>query len=213
MTLPRRIILTTLVTTIGAAAFRLSFDAQVTLALAAGINAGLGWLYPAVVDAAILTGVLLRIWFPNAPKGLHVYLWSAIGFWTATSVLGNAFHIVALPEGTITVPLELAIAINTVPAITLFLVIHIVATIATPKPAPQTQPTSANPRRPRPARPVTTSSTAAGSLTDNQLRSLMARNLSARRIAELTGLGKSTIAERMRRLRSEHPDPQDSQEI
>lgn len=209
MTLPRRIILTTLVTTIGAAAFRLSFDAQVTLALAAGINVGLGWLYPAVVDAAILTGVLLRIWFPHAPKGLHVYLWSAIGFWTATSVLGNAFHIVALPEGTITVPLELAIAINTVPAITLFLVIHIVATIATPKPAPRALVAPASRSQPRPARAARTTGTPAGSLTDDQLRSLMARNLSARRIAELTGLGKSTIADRLRRLRSEHPDPQE----
>jgi len=126
----RRIILTVLVTIVGGSAFALSFDAQVTLAVGSGINPAIAGLYPAVVDVAILTGVLIRIWNPNLSSAVNRYLWAAIGFWSITNILGNAFHVTALEPGRITVPIPLAIAVNTVPALTLFIVIHI-ATIPT----------------------------------------------------------------------------------
>lgn len=130
MNILKNTVLSILLLAIGGAAFRLSFDAQVTLAIASGIDAELAWLYPGVVDAAILTGVLIGIWNPNLAKGLARYVWSAIALWTITSILGNAFHVAALEPGRITVDPALAIAVNTVPAVTLFLTIHLATTTA-----------------------------------------------------------------------------------
>lgn len=152
MTILKNTVLSILLLAIGGAAFRLSFDAQVTLAIASGIDAELAWLYPGVVDAAILTGVLIGIWNPHLTKGLARYVWTAIALWTITSILGNAFHVVALEPGRISVDPRLAIAVNTVPAVTLFLTIHLATTTAfrrTP-----TEPTPPPSRRRRTA-PVT----------------------------------------------------------
>lgn len=110
------------------AAFRLSFDAQTILAIASGANPGLGWIYPLTVDAAIVIVTLIALWSDDLAKKLRIYLWSALGLWTAASVAGNALHILALPGGRVTVPEPLAIAVNTVPAVTLFLTIHIATT-------------------------------------------------------------------------------------
>jgi len=121
----KRIVLSLLVTVVGGSAFALSFDAQVTLADGSGINPAIAGLYPLVVDVAILTGVLIRIWNADLSRAVNRYLWGAIAFWSITNILGNAFHVTALPARRITVPIPLAIAVNTVPALTLFIVIHI----------------------------------------------------------------------------------------
>jgi hypothetical protein len=110
------------------AAFRLSFDAQTILAVASGAAPALGWIYPLTVDAAIVIVSLIRMWSEDLGKKLGAYLWSALGLWTAASVAGNALHILALPDGRVTVPEPIAIAVNTVPAVTLFLTIHIATT-------------------------------------------------------------------------------------
>lgn len=211
MTITRKLILTLLVAAIGGAAFRLSFDAQVTLAIASGIDAGLGWLYPGVVDAAILTGMLLRIWFPDAGKALIRHVWGAIAFWTFTSIAGNAIHVIALPDGRITVPVELAIAVNTVPALTLFLIIHIVTSIAAaPSKAPAARASSrpgavnvnayrASLGLPRPPKRVRTD---IPPVTDEQLLA-MAETKSVREIAEEIGRGKTWVSDKLRELRAD----------
>jgi hypothetical protein len=209
MNLSKKISLTVLVLAIGGAAFRLSFDAQVTLAVASGIDASLGWLYPAVVDAAILTGVLMRIWFPHAGKALHWYLWGAIAFWTITSILGNAFHVVALPDGRITVPIALAVAVNTVPALTLFLIIHLVATITDKPSAAPARAGKVPPRPPKTQRSVTAASTSTATpardvppVTDEQLLA-MAETKSVREIAATIGRGKTYVSDRLQRIREQ----------
>lgn len=58
-------------------------------------------------------------------RGIRAYLWASIGIWTVTSVLGNALHVLTLPADEVTADLAIAIAVNTVPAVTLFLTIHI----------------------------------------------------------------------------------------
>lgn len=58
-------------------------------------------------------------------RGIRIYLWASIGIWTVTSVLGNALHVLTLPADEVTADLAIAIAVNTVPAVTLFLTIHI----------------------------------------------------------------------------------------
>jgi hypothetical protein len=126
MTNLRKIALTMLRLGIAYFAFSLSFVAQTTLAHASGITTDLAWQYPLIVDAAILFGMLVDAWSNNGlTKGQRQYLYLAIGFWTTTSILGNAFHLTALPSNIITVPIGLAVAVNTVPGVTLFLMIHL----------------------------------------------------------------------------------------
>lgn len=203
---------------IGLAAFRLSYDAQVTLATASGVDPALAGLYPIIVDAAIFTGVLIRLWHPELGRGLAGYLWAAIAFWTITSVLGNAFHVLALPPDRIQLPAWIAIAVNTLPALTLFLVIHLATTTAfrAKTPAPPT-PTRAK----RATRPTTLSgqpldeAIAPGvklmqgtrddipPVTDADLIALADSGKSYSEIAQIIGRSKSHVGERVKRLRDE----------
>jgi hypothetical protein len=200
--------LSALVTIVGGSAFALSFDAQVTLAEGSGINPALAGLYPLVVDVAILTGVLIRIWNLNLSKGVTGYLWAAIAFWSITNILGNALHVIALPAGRITVPILIAIAVNTVPALTLFIVIHI-ATIPT---AHSTQPATAlaegPSRSPEPivstALPIERAAKRPDlpELTDAELLAMAdGERMSMQQIADRVGRSKSYIGTRVKKAR------------
>ncbi|MEO6115996.1 MAG: DUF2637 domain-containing protein [Pseudolysinimonas sp.] len=124
----RNIIVSIGIVLVALAAFRLSFDAQTILAIASGADPGLGWIYPLTVDAAIVIVTLIALWQPDLERRLRVYLWCALALWTAASVAGNALHILALPAGRVELPMPIAVAVNTVPAVTLFLTIHIATT-------------------------------------------------------------------------------------
>ena len=124
----RNIIVSVGIAGVALAAFRLSFDAQTILAIASGADPGLGWIYPLTVDAAIVIVTLIALWSDDLARRLRIYLWAALALWTAASVAGNALHILALPDGRVTLPEPIAIAVNTVPAVTLFLTIHIATT-------------------------------------------------------------------------------------
>jgi hypothetical protein len=121
----RRILVALLLATVDAAAFVLSFDAQTILATAAGADPHLAGLYPIVVDAAILTVTLIAAGAEHLRPTLTGYLWTALAFWAATSLAGNALHILALPPHRVTIPLPIALAVSSVPAVTLFLITHI----------------------------------------------------------------------------------------
>jgi hypothetical protein len=206
----KRIILSILVTIVGGSAFTLSFDAQLALAAGSGINRAIAGLYPLVVDVAILTGVLIRIWNADLSRTVTRYLWGAIAFWSITNVLGNAFHITALPAGRITVPIPLAIAVNTVPALTLFIVIHIATIPSTHK--TQTTPALAEEpqRSPEPIVSTAISIERAAKrqdlpeLTDAELL-VMANDekLSMAQIAERVGRSKSYIGTRVKKARED----------
>lgn len=201
---------------IGLAAFRLSYDAQVTLATASGVAIALAGLYPIIVDAAIFTGVLIRLWHPELGRGLAGYLWAAIAFWTITSVLGNAFHVLALPPDRIQLPAWIAIAVNTLPALTLFLVIHLATTTAfrakTPTPNTPAPRARRSPRRD----PDSTTVVAYGgqvvrtvprndvpAVSDVELLELADAGKSYAEIAQIVGRSKSHVGERIKRLRDE----------
>ena len=207
----RKIILSTLLAAIAGAAFRLSFDAQVTLADASGIDHTLGWLYPGVVDLAIFTGVLISIWNPDMRKQLRNYLWGAIAFWTATSVLGNAIHVIALPPGRITVPIALAVAVNTIPALTLFVIIHLTTTTAfavrTPTTATRTLPRS----RPAASRSIEVEAirprrTDIPQPSIEELVAMSDSGMSYAAIGAEIGRGKSWVGDAIKTWRDEHED-------
>jgi hypothetical protein len=201
MSTHQRIILTLLVTIVGGSAFTLSFDAQLALAAGSGIRPAIAGLYPLVVDVAILTGVLIRIWNPDHSTAVTRYLWAAIAFWSITNILGNAFHVTALPQDRITIPIALAIAVNTVPALTLFIVIHI-ATIPSNH---RTQPTAALAEEPsRSPEPIVAIERTPSKPTDLPvitIEQLVAMNedeeLSTAKIAERIGRSKSWVANQL----------------
>lgn len=203
----KTITLAVLLIGVGLAAFRLSFDAQVTLAIAAGVTPDLAALYPLIVDAAIVAGILMRLWNPGLTKQLGGYLWAAIAFWTITSVLGNAFHVLVLPADRVQLPALAAIAVNTLPALTLFLVIHLATTTAFRMPAA----TAPAPARKKPAArtssPISVVAPAPQlKYFDEDPRALLAladEGLSMSQIAIRVGRSKSYVGARIKKLREE----------
>lgn len=185
------------VAVVGAAAFRLSFDAQETLAVASGADPSLGWIYPLTVDAAIAIVTLIALWADSLASRVRRYLWVSLAIWTAASICGNALHIIALPAGRVTVPFPIAVAVNTMPAITLFLIIHIATTAvfrgtgtgAVPVPKPVSAPKLQAPDRAGPE--------------DRELLELAASGLSYQAIAIRTGRSKSWVGNRIKRLREQ----------
>src|SRR5699024_9278711 len=80
------------------AGFTLSFNALTDLAIHAGIDANLAWLWPLIVDGFIVVATLSA--FGLKRRGGHVtwYPWSALVLFAIVSVAGNAVHAVNAPE-------------------------------------------------------------------------------------------------------------------
>lgn len=192
----RQVALTLVLVAVGAAAFRLSFDAQVTLAAAAGIPAELALLYPLVVDAAIAGAMLIGIWVPTLTDGQRRYVWISVGFLTALSVVGNAVSVLVISPERVTMPLGAAVALHAVPAITLFLVVHLSATtVLNPtRSAPAPTPSA----RRRSASRSSSSSTPARDIppvTGEQLLAMADdEDMSVRDIAARVGRSKTWVA-------------------
>lgn len=190
----------------GAAAFKLSFGAQTLLAAASGIPPEDAWLYPFSVDAAIVTVSLIVVWSEDARRAIRIYLYTAIGLWTAISVAGNALHTLTLARNTITADSTIAIAVNTVPALALFLTIHIATTTPiyrTPTPNVTTTPRA---RKPTPTAP--TDANRARRSTDvpppaieDLMRMADDEQMSTQAIANEVGRSKSWVADQIAKER------------
>jgi hypothetical protein len=191
----------------GAAAFKLSFAAQTLLAAASGIPETDAWLYPFSVDAAIVTVSLIVVWSEGARTAIRIYLYAAIALWTAISVAGNALHTLTLAADTIRANPGIAIAVNTVPALALFLTIHIATTtpIYRTTPTPATTPTRT--RRTTPTTPATEEPRARRSadLPPPALEDLMRMadedRMSTAAIADQVGRSKSWVADQIAKER------------
>lgn len=208
----RTVILAVLLSGVAIVDFRLSYTAQVDLAVSAGIPAGLAAGYPIGVDVVILITTLIAIW--NKPKTWYErgYVWAALGVWTATSVLGNAYHVVALPAAQVKLPIDVAIAVNAVPALSLFVAIHLATTMAfqrrpepaaATKPARATRPTLPSPRSEDAGQLAARRFNDTNQVTDEDLLNLSNnQRLSVRAIAEQTGMSKTSVADRLNRIRT-----------
>jgi hypothetical protein len=80
-----------LVLFLAGAAFWLSFDALRHLAIDNGIALALAWLYPAIVDGAIIV-FSLSVLRANLNKERAWYPWLLVGLFTVLSVVLNIFH-------------------------------------------------------------------------------------------------------------------------
>lgn len=199
----KKITLSAIVLLVAYGAFRLSFDAQLILAIACGVDEAIASHYPLVVDAGIVAGVLVRLWAPNLSTSYGRYVWGAVAFWTLTSILGNAIHILALPAGVITVPFGVAIALNTVPAVTLFLVIHITteAFKAKPEQAPVAKRSTRESTAPSAAPKAVTPRTDVPTVTDEELLAMADDKMTMQQIAAAVGRSKSWVGAKVKDAR------------
>lgn len=156
-------IVATAVSFLGVGAFLLSFAALRDLAHAAGVPAGLAWIWPLIIDGFILVATLATL----ALRGTRTswYPWTALVVFAILSVTGNAVHVIALPTDSLGVPAPIAVAVASVPAIALLLASHMLVVLAgtparaatseEPTPQPIAEPTTALPElAPIPAAPA-----------------------------------------------------------
>lgn len=73
------------------AAFILSFHALADLALSAGVSGSLAWLYPAIIDGAIIV-FSLSVLRANLSGDRAAYPWLLVGLFTVLSVVLNIVH-------------------------------------------------------------------------------------------------------------------------
>lgn len=78
-------------------AFILSFDALRTLAVACGVQPGLSWMFPLIIDAPVLAFTWATWVFKTRGLG-QAYPWAMLLVFSAVSLVGNALH--AHPVGT-----------------------------------------------------------------------------------------------------------------
>lgn len=80
-----------LVAFLALAAFVLSFDALRHLAAANGVAAGMAWLYPAIIDGAIII-FSLSVLQASLNRERTRYPWALVGLFTALSIGLNVLH-------------------------------------------------------------------------------------------------------------------------
>lgn len=80
-----------LVALLAAAAFWLSFDALRHLAAQNGIEAGMAWLYPAIIDGAIII-FSLSVLQTSLNKERATYPWGLVALFTGLSIILNITH-------------------------------------------------------------------------------------------------------------------------
>ena len=85
-----------LVAFLGLAAFVLSFDALRSLAAASGINDGMAWLYPAIIDGAIII-FSLSVLQASLNREQTRYPWALVGLFTVLSIGLNILHAPTFP--------------------------------------------------------------------------------------------------------------------
>lgn len=85
-----------LVAFLALAAFVLSFDALRHLAAANGVAAGMAWLYPAIIDGAIII-FSLSVLQASLNRERTRYPWALVGLFTALSIGLNVLHASTAP--------------------------------------------------------------------------------------------------------------------
>lgn len=115
---------------IAAAAFTLSYAALTELAATAGISTTLAWLWPLVVDGAILISTLAVVELRNN----RTYAWTLLATGTLISLAGNAAH--AVYDGPL--PTLVKVGVASVPPLAIVASTHLTVLLVrnnTPEPS------------------------------------------------------------------------------
>ncbi|OCI32817.1 DUF2637 domain-containing protein [Oerskovia enterophila] len=109
-----------------AASFILSFDALTDLAVRAGINPHLGFLWPLIVDGLIVVSSVAIIALVDHPRHVTFFPWMLLFAGAGTSIAANATHaILVATEAGDGFPLEVSALVASVPPLVLLAVTHL----------------------------------------------------------------------------------------
>lgn len=111
-----------------AAGFALSFDAIKAVGEAASVNPAISWLLPVSIDGAMLVATITAIVLRSFGRRV-VYPWLVVVVGVAISVWCNGTH-AGLRQGALELGAKTAAAVSAIPAVTLFLSVHLLITLA-----------------------------------------------------------------------------------
>jgi len=111
-----------------AAGFALSFDAIRSVGISAGVSPDIAWLLPVSIDGAMMVATITAIVLRFGDR-VVVYPWLVVIVGVVVSVLCNAAH-ARIKGGTLDLPPDVAMGVSAIPAVTLFLSVHLLITLA-----------------------------------------------------------------------------------
>ena len=114
---------------IAAMAFVLSFDALRTLAIACGVQAGLAWMFPLIIDAPVLAFTWATWVFKTRGLG-QAYPWAMLIVFSLVSLIGNALHAHPVETNGMLVPQWGAALLMTMPPVALLATSHMMVRAA-----------------------------------------------------------------------------------
>ena len=110
-------------------AFILSFDALRTLAVACGVQPGLSWMFPLIIDAPVLAFTWATWVFKTRGLG-QAYPWAMLLVFSAVSLVGNALHAHPVETNGLLLPDWGASLLTTMPPVALLATSHMIVRAA-----------------------------------------------------------------------------------
>lgn len=110
-------------------AFILSFDALRTLAVACGVQPGLSWMFPLIIDAPVLAFTWATWVFKTRGLG-QAYPWAMLLVFSAVSLVGNALHAHPAETNGLLLPDWGASLLMTMPPVALLATSHMIVRAA-----------------------------------------------------------------------------------
>lgn len=110
-------------------AFILSFDALRTLAVACGVQPGLSWMFPLIIDAPVLAFTWATWVFKTRGLG-QAYPWAMLLVFSAVSLVGNALHAHPVETNGLLLPDWGASLLMTMPPVALLVTSHMIVRAA-----------------------------------------------------------------------------------
>lgn len=126
--LSRPIVATGFATTIviAAGAFILSFAALTDLAVSAGINPALGWIWPIIIDGLIVASTVAIVALAGHDRKTLAYPWALLFLGAIVSTGANAIHAVLAVEGSHgNVPVAVSAVVAAMPPVVLLAITHL----------------------------------------------------------------------------------------
>jgi hypothetical protein len=111
---------------IGAGAFVLSFSALTDLAIRAGINSTIAWMWPLIVDGMIVAATVAIVALAGRQGKEQFYPWALLFFGAVVSTAGNSVHaVLAVRAENGNVPVIVSALVAAMPPVVLLAITHL----------------------------------------------------------------------------------------
>ncbi|WP_369045789.1 DUF2637 domain-containing protein [Sinomonas sp. P10A9] len=111
---------------IGSGAFVLSFSALTDLAVRAGINPEIGWMWPLIVDGMIVAATVAIVALAGREGKEQFYPWILLFFGAVVSTAANSIHaILAVKASNGNVPIAVSALVAAMPPVVLLAITHL----------------------------------------------------------------------------------------